>query len=93
MGAAIHDLATATMTFHPTSDDPALVTASDGTLFACWREDLHGRSLWMFMNTAKMYYAGPPYAGEDSLGKLRDLVATWWSQAQTPAEPIATHRP
>ena len=74
------------MTFHPTSTDPALVTASDGTLFACWLEQIHGCSLWVFMSTAKMNYVGPPYNGEDSLEQLRDLVAAWWTQTRSDAE-------
>src|SRR5690348_8527741 len=48
-----------TMTFHPTSEDPALVSASDGTLFSCWVEQIQGRGLWVFMSTAKMHYVGP----------------------------------
>ena len=55
------------MTFHPTAADPAIVTASDATLFACWLEQIHDRWLWIFMNTAKMNYVGPPYNGDDSL--------------------------
>ena len=74
------------MTFHPTSADPAIVTASDGTLFACWLEQIHGRWLWVFMNTAKMNYVGPPYTGEDSLEQLRDLLAAWWSRTRSDAE-------
>ena len=67
------------MTFHPTAADPAIVTASDATLFACWLEQIHDGWRWMFMSTAKMHYVGPPYNGEDSLEQLRDLVAVWWS--------------
>lgn len=74
------------MTFHPTSADPAIITASDGTLFACWLEQIHGRWRWLFMSTAKMDYVGPPYDGEDSLELLRDLVATWWSRTRSDAE-------
>jgi hypothetical protein len=70
------------MTFHPTSDDPALVSASDGTLFSCWVEQIQGRGLWVFMSTAKMHYVGPPYTGEDSLDQVRDLVASWWSRTR-----------
>jgi len=71
------------MTFHPTVVDPAIVTASDGTLFACWLEKIHDRWLWVFMSTAKMNYVGPPYEGEDSLEQLRDLVALWWSRTRS----------
>jgi hypothetical protein len=74
------------MTFHPTSADPAIVTASDGTLFACWLEEIHDRLLWVFMNTAKMNYVGPPYNGEDSLEQVRDLVALWWSRTRADSE-------
>jgi hypothetical protein len=77
------------MTFHPTSADPAIVTAGDGTLFACWLEQIHDRELWVFMSTAKMNYVGPPYNGEDSLEQLRDLVAVWWARARNESE----HRP
>jgi hypothetical protein len=80
------------MTLHPTSSDPALVTAGDGTLFACWLEQIHGRWLWVFMSTAKMNYVGPPYAGEDSLEQLRDLVGTWWSRTRSDAELRRTDR-
>jgi hypothetical protein len=75
------------MTFHPTSADPAIVTASDGTLFVCWLEQIHNRWLWVFMSTAKMNYVGPPYDGEDSLEQLRDLVAAWWSRTRTDSDP------
>ena len=73
------------MTFHPTSADPAIVTASDGTLFACWLEQIHDRWLWVFMNTAKMNYVGPPFEGE-SLEDLRDLVAVWWSRTRSDSD-------
>jgi len=75
------------MTFHPTSADPAIVTASDATLFACWLEQVHDRWLWMFMSTAKMNYVGPPYNGEESLEQLRDVVAAWWSRTRSGLEP------
>jgi hypothetical protein len=80
------------MTFYPTSEDPALVTASDGTLFSCWLEQIHSRSLWVFMSTTKMYYVGPPYDGEDSLEKVRDLVAAWWTRTRTPSGAISAQR-
>jgi hypothetical protein len=59
-------------------DDVFVVTARDGTLFACWLEVIEGEIRWIFVNSDRSEYFGPVYEWEDSLERIRALVANWW---------------
>ena len=62
-------------------DDVFVVTAHDGTLFACWLEVIEGEIRWVFINSDRAEYFGPVYSGETSVEELRHLVGAWWEPA------------
>ena len=59
-------------------DDQFVVTARDGTLFACRLEVIEGEIRWVFVSSNRAEYFGPVFAWEDTLEQIRALVADWW---------------
>ena len=43
---------------------------------------------WTFVSLDRTLYSGPPYAGEDSLEKIRVLVGVWWAQQRAPGRDV-----
>ena len=61
-------------------DDTFVVTARDGTPFACWLEVIENEIRWMFINSDRAEYFGPLYGGEDSVERIQALVGDWWAR-------------
>ena len=69
-------------------DDTFVVTARDGTLFACWLEVIENEIRWMFITSDRAEYFGPLYGGENSVGRIQELVDRWWVRRRESPNPL-----
>ena len=59
--------------------DVFVVTARDGTVFACWLEIVEDKVRWVIVDSNRGHYFGPLFVGHDTLEEVEALVADWWA--------------
>ena len=65
-----------------------VVTARDGTVFACWLEVVEDKVRWVIVDSNRGHYFGPVHAGHETLEQVEELVSDWWAN-KLPEPPVS----